>query len=155
MVKPKRLGHLVLRVRDIEQSTRFYTETLDLRVTGRLHGRMVFLSASGDSSHQLALISVGPQAPGPEEDRVGLYHFAWEMESLDELRALYAHLKNKGVKIGGTGDHGIALGVYFFDPDGNEIEAFYELPKDRWPKENVFTGKFPGSIEEEPAQSPA
>ena len=156
MVRPKQLGHLVLRVRDLDRSEEFYTDVLGLTVTSRLRGNMVFLSA-GEASHELALMSVGPDAPGPEPDRVGLYHFAWEMETFEDVKALYKELKDKSVEIGGTGDHGISLGVYFFDPDGNEIEAFYELPRDQWPKEgSIFGGRFPlGTLEEEPAVSPA
>ena len=66
MVKPKQLGHLVLRVRDLDRSEQFYTEVLGLEVTEKRPGAMVFLSA-GEASHELALISVGPDAPGPAE----------------------------------------------------------------------------------------
>lgn len=143
MVKPKQLGHLVLRVRDLQRSEHFYTDVLGLKVTSRIPGRMTFLTA-GEASHELALMSVGPNAPGPEEGRVGLYHFAWEMESFGDLKEMYQRLKEKKVRIGGIGDHGLSLGVYFFDPDGNEAEVFYELPKEQWPKEgNIFGGKFP------------
>ena len=153
MTRPKRLGHLVLRVRELERSEQFYTDTLGLEVTGRIPDRMVFMGAGPHSSHELALVAVGPDAPGPEKDRVGLYHFAWEMESYDQLRKLYRELKQKDISIAGIGDHGISMGVYFFDPDGNEIEVFYELPRDQWPEGGVTTGaKFPGgSLEEEPA----
>ena len=156
MVKPKKLGHLVLRVRDLERSERFYTDVLALTVTERRPGAMVFMSA-GEASHELALMSVGPDAPGPEQDRVGLYHFAWEMDSFEDLKQMYRELKEKGVRVGGVGNHGISMGVYFFDPDGNEIEAFYELPKDQWPKEGtIFAGSFPlGTLEEEPVAKPA
>ena len=147
MVRPKRLGHLVLRVRDLDRSERFCTDVLGLEVTSKLGGRMVFMSASGDASHELALMSIGADAQGPEASRVGLYHFAWEMESFDDLRRMYRELNDKGVTIGGTGDHGISMGVYFFDPDGNEIEVFYELPKEQWPKGDIFRGKFPFSLE--------
>ena len=155
MVKPKQLGHLVLRVRDIDRSERFYTDVLGLHVTNKRAGRMVFMSAGGDASHELALMPVGEDAPGPEQNRVGLYHFAWEMDSFEDLKELYQEMKRKEVKIGGIGDHGISLGVYFFDPDGNEIEAFYEMPKSQWPDGDLFSGKFPQSLEEEPAATPA
>ena len=152
MVKPKQLGHLVLRVRDLDRSQSFYEDVLGLQVTTAIPGRMVFLSAGETSSHELALMSVGADAPGPEKGRVGLYHFAWEMESFEDLRQIYGELKQKDVKVGGIGDHGISIGVYFFDPDGNEIEVFYELPRDQWPAEGqLFAGKFPrGSLEEVP-----
>lgn len=149
MVTPKQLGHLVIRVRDLERSERFYSDVLGLHVTNKRPGQMIFLSAGDSSSHELALVPVGDDAPGPETDRVGLYHFAWEMESLDDLKRLYADMKAKDVKIGGIGDHGISLGVYFFDPDGNEIEAYYEMSKDQWPEDgDLFEGDFPGSLED-------
>ena len=129
---------------------------LGLEVTNSRPGKMVFMSAGDDASHELALIPVGPNAPGPEQGRVGLYHFAWEMASFDDLRTLYREMKEKGVNIGGIGDHGISIGVYFFDPDGNEIEVFYETPREQWPEDgDLFSGQFPQSLEEEPATSRA
>ena len=148
MVTPKQLGHLVLRVRDLDRSEQFYTDVLGLHVTNKRQGKMVFLSAGGDASHELALMPVGSDAPGPESTRVGLYHFAWEMQSFDDLKRLYKHMQAQKVNIGGIGDHGISIGVYFFDPDGNEIEVFYEMPKSEWPADSdLFSGKFPQSLE--------
>ena len=156
MVKPKQLGHLVLRVRALDGCEQFYTDVLGLRVTNKRLGKMVFMSSGSAASHELALVPVGPEAPGPDDGRVGLYHFAWEMSSFEDLNQLYQEMKRKGVRIGGIGDHGISIGVYFFDPDGNEIEAFYELPAEYWPsKGDLFEGKFPQSLEDEPAVSPA
>ena len=142
-------------MRDLARSERFYTGVLGLRVTSRIDDRMVFLSAAGDSSHELALTAVGEDAPGPDAGRVGMYHFAWEMESFDDLRKLYRELGEKDVAIAGLGDHGISMGVYFFDPDGNEIEVFYELPRAQWPETDIFGGAFPMSLEEEPAHGTA
>ncbi len=73
------------------------------------------------------------------------------MESLPALQAFYRDLKESDTQIVGIGDHGISLGVYFVDPDGNEIEVFYELPREQWPEGNVFGGSFPGTLEPEPA----
>ena len=151
MLKPKRLGHLVLRVRDLDKSEQFYTGVLGLEVTEKIPGQMVFMSASGDSSHELALTSVGEQAPGPDSRRVGLYHFAWEMASFEDLKAMHGRLQEQGVRIAGVGDHGISMGVYLFDPDGNEIEVFYELPREQWPSEGMLGGRFPWSLEDVPA----
>ena len=149
MVRPKRLGHLVIRVRDLERSEKFYTSVLGLKVTNKRPGQMVFMSAGDDSSHELALIPVAADAPGPEQTRVGLYHFAWEMESFDDLQKLYNEMHEQKVNVGGIGNHGISMGVYFFDPDGNEIEAFYEMPKDEWPSDgDLFSADFPRKLEE-------
>ena len=145
MVKPKQLGHLVLRVRDVEASEKWYQDVLGLSTTNKMAGQMVFMSANERASHELALMQLGPDAPGPESDRVGLYHFAWEMESFDELKVLYRHIKAREVKIAGIGDHGISIGVYIMDPDGNEIEVFYEAPRDQWPEDgSIFAGSFAG-----------
>ena len=153
MVKPKQLGHLVLRVRDAERSKAFYTDLLGLHVTFESPYSMVFMSA-GESSHELALMALGPDAPGPDSSRVGMYHFAWEMESFEDLKRLKGELDEKDVRIVGIGDHGISMGVSFLDPDGNEMEAYYELPKEEWPKDGDLFGRTPfplGSLEEEPA----
>ena len=148
MVKPKQLGHIVLRVRDLERSEQFYSDVLGLHVTNKRPGQMTFMSAVDESSHELALVPVGDDAPGPEDSRVGLYHFAWQMDSFDDLKMLYADMKSKNVDVRGIGDHGISLGVYFFDPDGNEVEAYYEMPKDEWPADgDLFEGEFPGKLE--------
>ena len=155
MVKPRQLGHVVLRVRDVERSKGFYTDVLGLHVTFESPGSMVFMSA-GESSHELALMALGPDAPGPDNSRVGMYHFAWEMESFEDLRGLKRELDEKGVEIVGIGDHGISMGVYFLDPDGNEMEAYYELPKGKWPKDGDLFGSTPfplGGLEEEPEAS--
>lgn len=153
MSKPKKLGHVVLRVRELEKSERFYREALGLDVTARIPGRMVFLSASGESSHDLGLMSIGADAPRPDPGRAGMYHCAWEMESFEALQQIYWHLRERDVQIAGIGDHGISLGVYFPDPDGNEIEVFYELPRSQWPQppNEIFSGTFPRRLEEAPA----
>ena len=149
MAVPKQLGHIVLRVRDLEVSERFYSNVLGLHVTNKRPGSMTFMSAGDDSSHELALVPVGPDAPGPEDTRVGLFHFAWEMESFESLKELYQHMKDQNVNIGGIGDHGISIGVYFFDPDGNQIEVFYEMPRSEWPEDgDLFEGDFPLPLEE-------
>ena len=151
MVKPKRLGHIYLWVRDVERSEKFYTGALGLTVTRKNPGKSVFLSASEDSSHELALGQIGMDAPGPEPNRVGLYHFAWEMASLEDLKEVYRSMKDSAVNIVGIGDHGTSLGVYFKDPDGNEAEVFYELPMDQWYEDGEMIKSFPGSLEEEAA----
>jgi catechol-2,3-dioxygenase len=138
----------VLRVRDADASARVHSYILGLEATTSILGRMVFMRASGDSSHELVLMSVGKSVPGPEPDRVGLYHFVWEMEFLDDLRRIYRELQQKGVNIAGIGDHGRLLGVYLFDPEGNEIKVFYELPRDQWSDRQAFDGRFPGSLED-------
>ena len=150
MLRPKQLGHLVLRVRDLDACERFYSDILGLHITNKRSGQMVFMSASEAASHELALIAAPPNAPVPDRGGVGLYHFAWEMRSFEDLQQLYLELKQKEVDIVGIGDHGISIGVYILDPEGNEIEMFYELPQKDWPSGGeIFDGKFPRSLEKD------
>jgi catechol 2,3-dioxygenase len=87
---------------------------------------------------------------------------AWMMESLDDLKEFYHRLKEKNVPIGHIADHGISIGIYFNDPDGNGVEVSYELPRSEWNRqENVFmaegrmSGKFPGPWDQEMAAQQA
>jgi len=145
MVSPARLGHLVLKVRDIAESERFYTEVLGLTVTSREMG-MVFLTSGSNASHELALAPAVESRNHVDGRHVGLSHFAWQMRSFGDLRKIQKQLERKGVNILGTGDHGISIGVYFADPDGNRVEVFYEMPRRQWPKEHLFSGKFPTKL---------
>ncbi|MCH7786744.1 MAG: VOC family protein [Chloroflexi bacterium] len=152
MAKLKQLGHLVLKVRDVERSEKFYTDVLGLRVTTRRpNNQMVFMSL-GDLSHELALLQANTDAPERQDGQIGLFHFAWEMESLEELQILHKELEQKQIKVVRTGDHGISYGLYITDPDGNEIELYWELPKEQWPTEGyLFAGDFPLNVQEEEA----
>ena len=148
MLRPKQLGHLVLRVRDLDACERFYSEILGLHITNKRPGEMVFMSARETPSHELALMAADPDAPVLDRGGVGLYHFAWEMRSFEDLQQMYLELKQKEVDIVGIGDHGISIGVYILDPEGNEIEMFYELPRKDWPSDGeLFNGKFPYNLE--------
>ncbi len=140
-----KLGHIVLRVRDLERSKRFYTDVLGLRSTGEVPGVMAFFSTQANSdSHDLALMRLGPDAPDADPNRVGLYHFAYQVASEEALAAAYQTLREAGVPIVGTGDHGVSKGIYILDPDGIEIEITYELPREQWPKGgNAFAGTKP------------
>ena len=147
MLRPKKLGHLVLKVSDLNLSERFYTKIIGLRITQRISNTMVFMSASDNASHELALMSTDQIRSSPEKNSVGLYHFAWAMDSLEDLQQIYQKIKNNDIEVMGIGDHGISIGVYILDPDGNQVEIFYELPKNKWPNINIFKGNFPGSLD--------
>ena len=73
----------------------------------------------------------GRTRPDRKSRALGYTTSRGEMESLEDLQELYAHMKAKDVNIGGIGDHGISLGVYLFDPDGNEIEVYYEMSEEK------------------------
>ena len=90
-------------------------------------------------------------APGPDHSIIGQAHMAWQMETFEDLQELHARLKDNDVRIVRIGDHGVSLGVYLLDPDDNEIEVYYELPKDQWerhPEKGLFGNNFPRQLEE-------
>jgi catechol-2,3-dioxygenase len=141
----RKLGHVVLKVRDLDRSEAFYTGVVGLVVTGRMPGRMVFFAVPGnEDSHDLAIWKVGPDAAGPMARQVGLFHVAWQVERPEELEPLYRALVARGVTVHGTTDHGANESVYFEDPDGNMLEFTYERPRAEWPAEkNPFAGRDP------------
>ena len=146
------LAHLVIRVRDLDRSIAFYQDVLGLELLKPQMSFMAFFNSPGsDRSHELGIMQLGPDAPGPEQDRVGLYHFAWQVDELKQLEDFHRHAVEQHANIVGYGDHGHSFGVYLTDPDGNEIEVFYELPREQWSTgEMGGRGRFPLPIDIEP-----
>jgi catechol-2,3-dioxygenase len=132
----KELGHLVLYVRDLERSRRFYRDTLGWREITPEGGMQLPAAAftSGRTHHELLLIEVGPNAtPIPSGRRVGLYHFGLKVgESDDELREARDAILKAGAKLVGATDHGVTHSLYIEDPDGNEIELYIDVQPARW-----------------------
>ena len=144
----KRLTHLVIRVRDVERSERFYTEVMGFHITAKYPGMIFYATEDEPTTHDLATQEIGMDAPGPQQHRVGLYHMAWQVETLEDLREFHRRLKEHEVPIVGYGEHGLGFGIYFMDPDGNEIEVVYELPKEQWPDgKPVLRGRVPFVVE--------
>ena len=122
---PTQLGHVALRVHDVDRSVEWYTEVLGLKLKHRMRG-VAFLGIREDASHEVALFPLPPEAEGPDKTRVGLYHFAWEMPSFEALEQLHDRLVAHNVRIGGYSPATNSTNVMFFDPDGNEMEAIWE-----------------------------
>ena len=86
---PKHLGHLVMRVRDMERSLDFYTRVMGLTIMERSPSGTVFMSANTEKSHELAIRAIGMDAGGPDHSIVGQAHMAWQMETFEDLQELY------------------------------------------------------------------
>lgn len=141
----KELGHVVLYVRDLERSRRFYRDVLGWRELAMPAGGLPFAAAafsSGRTHHELLLIEVGRDAaPLPAGRRVGLYHFGLKVgESDEELRAARDRLEREGVPIRGSADHVVTHSLYIEDPDGNEIELYIDVQPPVWKErpETIF-----------------
>ncbi|MFD9636251.1 VOC family protein [Streptomyces violascens] len=129
----RRLNHAVLYVRDVARSVEFYTDVFGFKTDVDIPGRAAFLSAEHTlNDHDLGLFSVGPESPGPEQGRVGLYHLAWEVGTLGELADIAVKINERGALVGST-DHLVSKSLYAKDPDGNEFEIMWRVPRKDWP----------------------
>ncbi|MEW6301681.1 MAG: VOC family protein [Thermodesulfobacteriota bacterium] len=130
MIRPKKVGHVVLKVRDTEQAERFYTEVLGFEVVARLsQPRGVFFSL-GEQHHDLAVLEVSPHADEPKADQVGLHHVALQVEDFAALKEWYRTLQRHGVAIVRAVDHGVTKSIYFCDPAGNRLELYCDVGED-------------------------
>jgi catechol-2,3-dioxygenase len=126
----QRLNHAVLYVRDVSRSVAFYEEALGFRVVMGMPGMAAFLQAPGSSNdHDLGLFQIGPQAgPSPAgRSTVGLYHLAWEVDTLAELERIFAKLSELSALVGAS-DHSTTKALYAKDPDGIEFEVSWLVP---------------------------
>jgi catechol-2,3-dioxygenase len=125
MARVNKVGHVVLNVRDLDTSVKFYTEALGMEVMAQNQERHMAFLSFGTQHHDIALF----QAPeGAERGELGLNHIAMQIEGGEaELGQVYGRVVNAGARIDRTTDHGLTRSVYFFDPDGNRLEVFCEM----------------------------
>ncbi len=129
------IGHVHLKVSDLERAVKFYTEVMGFEVTTRYGSSAAFLSAGG-YHHHLGLNtweSRGGRPPAPGS--TGLYHFAILLPSRKELARTFKRIVDAGWPIGGASDHGVSEAIYLDDPDGNGIEIYRDRPREEWPRE--------------------
>jgi catechol-2,3-dioxygenase len=133
VIPVRRLNHAVLYVRDVARSVAFYERAFGFQVIdGDPQGRAAFLRSSfADNHHDLGLFQVGAAAPGPPPGAVGLYHLAWEVDSITDLVAARDLLAEMGALVGAS-DHGASKSLYGRDPDGIEFEVMWSVPREVW-----------------------
>jgi catechol-2,3-dioxygenase len=124
-----RLNHAVLYVRDVAASVAFYQEALGFRVVNEMPGAAFLQAPASTNDHDLGLFQLGAQAGASEAGRgtVGLYHLAWEVDTLGELARLAEALSSRGALVGAT-DHSTTKSLYAHDPDGLEFEVAWIVP---------------------------
>jgi catechol-2,3-dioxygenase len=132
-VSPVRLNHAVLFVADLDRAEGFYTAVIGMEVAAReprANAAFLRLPRSGNH-HDLGLFGVGPSAPPKRRGGIGLYHLAWQVDTIDELADARRVLAEAGA-LTGESSHGATKSLYAVDPDGNELEVMWMLPREAW-----------------------
>jgi catechol-2,3-dioxygenase len=130
---PVRLYHAVLLVADLDRSLRFYTDLFGMEIVAReprANAAFLRLPRSGNH-HDLGLLGVGNNGGRKRRGAIGLYHLAWQLDTIDELATARQALHDAGA-YSGESSHGATKSVYGTDPDGNEFELMWMLPPSEW-----------------------
>ena len=128
------IGHVHLKVSDIERSLAFYCGVLGFELTTRFGAQAAFISAGG-YHHHLGLNtweSRGGSPPPP--GRTGLYHVAIRYPTRQALAAALRRVLAAGVELQGAADHGVSEAIYLADPDQNGLELYWDRPREQWPR---------------------
>lgn len=127
------IGHVHLKVSDLDRSVAFYRDVLGLDVTERVGDQAAFLSA-GSYHHHLGLNTWhSKNGPRPAHNAVGLFHTAFLYPTRKALAGALQNVLDQGITLEGAADHGVSEAIYFSDPDGNGIEIYRDRPRADWP----------------------
>ena len=129
-----RIGHVHLKVADIERALAFYRDVLGFEITQRYGSQAVFLSAGG-YHHHIALNTWESRGGSPPpRGTTGLYHVAIVYPTRAALGDALRRLGAAGIPLDGAADHGVSEALYLRDPDGNGVELYWDKPADQWPR---------------------
>ena len=130
-----RIGHVHLKVSDLDRSIAFYRDVLGLELQTRMGDQAAFMSFGG-YHHHLGLNTWESRGGAPAPKRhPGLYHTAFLYETRADLAQALRRVKDAGVRLAGAADHGVSEAIYFDDPDGNGIEIYWDRPEAEWPRD--------------------
>jgi catechol-2,3-dioxygenase len=149
-----RVNHAVLYVRDAARSAEFYEKALGLEAVMRMGDQAVFMRSAGSANdHDLGLFSIGDQAApsGAGRTTVGMYHLAWEVDTLADLAETRRRLADIGALVGQS-DHGASKSLYAQDPDGLEFEVMWQVPAESYDPERDKVGTRPLDLDAELAR---
>lgn len=128
-----RIGHVHLKVSDLERSLAFYHELLGFEITQRYGSQAVFISAGG-YHHHIGLNTWHSKGAGPAPVNVpGLYHTAILYPTRKDLAVILKRLIDAKYPLTGASDHGVSEAIYLNDPDHNGVELYWDKPKEQWP----------------------
>ncbi len=127
------IGHVHLKVADLDKALGFYKDLLGFGITQRYGDSAVFISAGG-YHHHIGLNTWHSKNAGPAPIRAaGLYHLAIVYPTRKDLAAIFRRLTDAAYPLTGASDHGVSEAIYLNDPDGNGVELYWDRPKDQWP----------------------
>jgi catechol 2,3-dioxygenase len=128
------IGHVHLKVADLDRALGFYSDVLGFQVTQRYGREAAFLSAGG-YHHHIGL-NTWESAGGspPPRGSTGLYHLAILYPTRTELADALRRLVQAGIQLDGASDHGVSEALYLRDPDGNGVELYWDRPREQWPR---------------------
>ena len=130
-----RVGHVHLKVADLDRAIAFYSGVLGFEVTQRYGARAAFLSAGGYHHHIGLNTWESAGALPPPAGHTGLYHTAFLFPDRASLGAAVARVLAAGISLDGAADHGVSEAVYLSDPDGNGVELYRDRPEADWPRD--------------------
>jgi catechol 2,3-dioxygenase len=129
-----RIGHVHLKVSDLDRSIAFYRDVMGLDVMQTYGDQAAFLSAGGYHHHIGLNTWHSKDGPRPDPRATGLYHTAFVYPDRRALAQALKTVLSAGVPIEGAADHGVSEAIYFADPDGNGIEIYRDRPQEDWPR---------------------
>lgn len=129
-----RIGHIHLKVSNLDKALAFYQELLGFQITQRYGNQAVFISAGGYHHHIGLNTWHSKNAPPPPMNSCGLYHTAIVFETRREFAIAVSRVLDAGYPITGAADHGVSEAVYLDDPDGNGVELYWDRPAAEWPR---------------------
>ncbi len=127
-----RIGHVHLKVADLERSLQFYRDLLGFEVTSMYGDQAAFISAGGYHHHIGLNTWHSKDAPPAPAYGVGLYHTAILYPTRKDLAVIYRRLRNAHYPLTGASDHGVSEALYLNDPDHNGVELYWDRPKELW-----------------------
>ena len=131
-----RIGHVHLKVADLERALRFYRDVLGFEVTQRYGKEAVFLSAGGYHHHIGLNTWESRGGHAPAAGTTGLYHLAILYPTRAALADALRRVMAAGIEIDGASDHGVSEAIYLRDPDGNGVELYWDRPMEQWPRDS-------------------
>ena len=129
-----RIGHVHLKVANLDRALAFYRDVLGFEVTQQMGHQAAFLSAGGYHHHIGLNTWESAGGPPPPAGTTGLYHVAIAYATRAELADALRRVLAAGIELEGASDHGVSEALYLRDPDDNGVELYWDRPKEQWPR---------------------